>query len=73
MSILKLLKCSKDNLNSLLKWDITQDTNGNISIASERKSSAWVGANITGSTVAVPWLDWPGFGSVRVRGSQGRT
>ena len=40
-----------------LKWHITHDTNGNISImtTSPKVPSLWVGAEITGSTVSVPW------------------
>ena len=48
-----IIKCSEDN--SLSKWDIAHDTNGNISITSPYAPSSWVGAEITGSTVPVPW------------------
>jgi hypothetical protein len=41
--------------NNHMQWDITNDNNGNISITSPFASSSWVGANITGSTVPVPW------------------
>ena len=37
------------------KWDITRDTNGNISIKSLYTPSSWVSADMTGSTVPVPW------------------
>ena len=59
-SILHLFKHSYDN--SLSKWDITHDTNGNISIKSAYAPSSWVGANITGSTVPVPWRLIPADG-----------
>ena len=52
-SILQLFYCSEDN--SLLKWDITQDTDGNISMTSPSAPSLWVGAEIKGSSVPVPW------------------
>ena len=48
-----LFKCSKDN--SLSKWDITQDTNGRVFMNSEYARSSWVGAEMTGSKVPVPW------------------
>ena len=41
--------------NSLSKWDITQDANGNISIISLAPPSSWVGAEIKGSSVPVSW------------------
>ena len=53
MSPLQLFKCSEDN--SLSKWGITQDTNGNISIKSLHAPSLWIGAEITQSAVPVPW------------------
>jgi len=37
------------------QWDIKQDTDGNISIRSVFATSSWVGADIKGSTVPVPW------------------
>jgi len=37
------------------QWDITHDTNGNIFITSPYTPSLWVGADITGSTVPIPW------------------
>ena len=52
-AFLQLFKCSKDN--SLSKWHITHDTNVNISMISPYAPSSWVGAEITGSTVPVPW------------------
>ena len=51
--ILRLFKCSKSK--SFSKWDITNDTNGNISIRSASVPSKWVGAEIAPSTVPVPW------------------
>ena len=39
----------------LSKWDITHDANGNISMTSPYGSSYWVGAEISGSNVPVPW------------------
>ena len=48
-----IIQCSKDN--SLSKWHIKQDTNGNISVKSVYAPSSWVGADITGSMVPVPW------------------
>ena len=39
----------------LSKWDITHDTNGNIFMTSPYAPSSWVGAEITGSAVPVPW------------------
>ena len=61
-SISQLFKCSKDN--PLSKWDIINDTNGNISISSRMVplASPWVGANITWSTVSVPWRLIPADG-----------
>ena len=53
MSILQLYKCLEDN--SFSKWDITHDTNGNITITSLYAPSSWVGAKLAGSTVPVPW------------------
>ena len=50
LQLFKVLKTKK----SFRKWDITQD-NGNISIRSPYAPSSWVGAEITGSTVPVPW------------------
>jgi len=38
-----------------LQWDITQDANGNISMRSSYAPSSWVGSEMTGSTVPVPW------------------
>jgi len=38
-----------------LELDVTQDTYGNISITSPFNSSSWVGVDMTGSTVPVPW------------------
>jgi len=38
-----------------LQWDITQDANGNISIKSLMDPFSWVGADMTGSRVPVPW------------------
>jgi len=52
-SILQLFKCSEDNF--LLKWDITHDANGYISMTSPYAPFSWVGADITGSIVPVPW------------------
>ena len=60
LSILQLFKCSKDN--SLSKWQITNDTNGNITMTSPYTPSSWVGAEITGSTVPVPWRLIPADG-----------
>ena len=37
------------------KWDITHDTNGNISMRSLFTPSSWVGAELSGSNVPVPW------------------
>jgi len=37
------------------QWDITQDTNGNIFMRSVNAPSSWVGADMTGSTVPIPW------------------
>ena len=48
-----IFKCSKNN--SLLQWHITNDINGNISMTSPYAPSSWVGADIRGSTVPVPW------------------
>ena len=48
-----IFKCSKDN--SLSKWHITHDTNGNIFMTSPYAPSSWVGAEIAGSKVPVPW------------------
>jgi hypothetical protein len=50
-----IIQVLKDNSGFLSKWDITQDTNGNIFITSPYAPSSWVGADITGSTVPVPW------------------
>jgi len=45
------------------QWDITQDTtNGTISMTSPYAPSSWVGADITGSTVPVPWRLIPADG-----------
>ena len=41
--------------NSHSKWHITHDTNGNISMTSPYSPSLWVGAEMTWSTVPVPW------------------
>ena len=49
----QLFECSKDK--TLSKWDITQDSDGNISMASPFAPSSWVGAQMTASTVPVPW------------------
>jgi len=38
-----------------VQWDITHDTNGNISMRSLHAQSSWVGAEVTWSTVPVPW------------------
>ena len=51
--ILQLFNCSEDN--SISKWDITRDANGYISMTSPYAPSSWVGAEIQGSTVPVPW------------------
>ena len=60
-SILQLFKCSKDN--SFSKWDVKHyTTNDNISIKSVYWGSRWAGANITGSTVPVPWRLIPADG-----------
>ena len=40
---------------SLSKWDITHDTNGNISMTIPFAPSSWVGAEIAGSRVPVAW------------------
>ena len=48
-----IIKYSEND--SIFKWDITNDTNGNISMRSPYAPSLWVGAEITGSTVPVPW------------------
>jgi hypothetical protein len=48
-----IIQVFKDNF--LSKWDITHDTNGNIFITSPYAPSSWVGVDITGSTVPVPW------------------
>ena len=50
---LQLFKCSEDN--SFLKWDITHDANGNIFMTSPYAPSSWVGVEMAGSTVPVPW------------------
>ena len=56
-----IINCSMNN--SLSKWDIARDTNGNISILSASFTpSSWVGADITGSTVPVPWRLIPADG-----------
>ena len=52
--IIQLFKSSGDT-NSLLKWDITHDSNHNITMTSPFAPSSWVGAELTGSTVPVPW------------------
>ena len=57
----QLFKCSKDN--SISKWDIAHDVDGNISIRSAgQDGSFWVGADMTLSTVPVPWRLIPVFG-----------
>jgi len=38
-----------------LQWDITHDTNGNITMRSLYAPSSWVGAELKGSAVPVPW------------------
>jgi len=43
-------------------WNITQDANGNISMRSVIAPSSWVGADMTGSTVPVPWQLIPADG-----------
>ena len=40
--------------NFLPKWDVTNDTNGNISMTSPYTPSSWVGAELIGSAVPVP-------------------
>ena len=52
-SILRLFYCSDHN--SLSKWDITNDTDGNISMTSPATPSSWVGAELTRSSVRVLW------------------
>ena len=49
----QLFECSKDK--TLSKWDITQNSDGNISMASPFAQSSWVGADMTAFTVPVPW------------------
>ena len=39
----------------LLKWDITQDAYGNISMTSPYAPSSWAGAELFGSVVPVSW------------------
>ena len=51
LQLFKVLKTKK----SFRKWDIARDANCNISIRSPFAPSSWVGAEITGSTVPVPW------------------
>jgi len=46
---------AKDCNKSYMQWDIKHDTNGNISMRSPFAPSSWVGAQITGTTVPVPW------------------
>ena len=48
--------------NSLSKWDITQDPDGNITMTSPWAPSSWVGAKLKGSTVPVPWRLIPADG-----------
>ena len=55
-----IISCSVNN--SLSKWDITHDINGNIFITSTYAPSSWVGADVTGSTVPVPWRLIPADG-----------
>jgi len=46
------------------QWNITNDTNGNISMTSPGCFlPSWVGAEITGSTVPVPWRLIPADGN----------
>jgi len=45
------------------KWDIRHDSNGNISMRSLFAPSSWVGPEITGSTVPVPWRLIPAGGN----------
>ena len=54
-----------------MKWEITTDANGNISIQAfyyregyggRDASSSWVGAKLAGSTVPVPWRLIPADG-----------
>ena len=49
----QLFCCSEDN--SLSKWDITHDTDGNITMTSPYAPSSWVGVELKGSSVPVPW------------------
>ena len=49
----QLIKCLMNK--SLSKWNITHDTNGNIYMTSPYARTSWVGANLTGSKVPVPW------------------
>ena len=53
VNILQLFYCSEDN--SLSKWDITQVGDGTISMTSPHAPSSWVGAELIGSAVPVPW------------------
>jgi len=41
--------------HNFYQWDISQDADGNISMTSQYNSSLWVGADMSGSTVPVPW------------------
>jgi len=52
---LTTLEQAKDVRYISLQWDITYDTDGNISLTSPYTPSSWVGADVTGSTVPVPW------------------
>ena len=58
-SILELFYCSEGN--SLSKWDITQDANGNVTIT--LPPSSWVGTELFGSAVPVPWRLIPADGN----------
>ena len=48
-----IIKFLKNNF--LSKWDITHDSSGNIFMTSPCAPSSWVGVDVTGSTLPVPW------------------
>jgi len=48
--------------HNILQWDITQDAYGNITLTSPFAPSSWVGAELKGSTVPVPWQLIPADG-----------
>ena len=56
-----IIMCSNDN--SFLKWNITQDADGNISMTSPYAPSSWAGVEIKGSKVPVPWRLIPADGN----------